>query len=82
MSSRMRVTESDIFDRMTPSKSTGTICFFRKAAQGHARLLKRAIFILDADAVSRCQGSVTGAAPILVCDYRPSMYFSVVVASC
>jgi hypothetical protein len=50
-------------------ESTGTVCFLCEAAQGEAGLLERAIFILDADAIAGCEGCVTGATPILVCDW-------------
>jgi hypothetical protein len=49
-------------------KSTGTVCFFRQAAQGESGLLERTIFILDADAVPGCKSGVKGASPILVSD--------------
>jgi hypothetical protein len=49
-------------------KSTGTVCFFRQAAQGETGLLERTIFILDADAVPGCKSGVKGASPILVSD--------------
>ena len=65
----MQVTESEAFDPMTPSNLQEPFGFFAKLRKGEAGLLERAIFILDADAVSGCEGRVTGAAPILVCDW-------------
>ena len=52
----MRVADSDRFDPMTPSNLQEPFAFFRKATQGEASLLERAIFILDADAVPGREG--------------------------